>query len=386
MYLNGRFYYTSFSLYHYRYYNCSINQASITKEGMTISPIVGEHEQSKSNQDVESVNFFRTTVEYFPRGLVNYFPNLKALDIENCGLKMICREDLEGLENLEILVLRNNKLRSLPTDLFIGMKKLRVINCYNNMLECLSPKLLEPLVGHLEVVDFRNNTNIDKRFEMLRSALELEKLMLAIKEQENRQQFAEQALLSMAAMWESGRFSDFTIVAGAAESSKEFKVHTFVLAQSEVFAAAFTHEMKEKQEKKMIIDDFSADVVEEMLRFIYTGKVKDESVATAIDLFSLAARFDFKLLKEKAEKILIKNVDESSAYQVYMLGHLHNCEVMKLAAFNVVKKMFPDRKISDSLMNNPESIKNLVDLHKRIHEALAAVEPENQKKKMKRAE
>jgi hypothetical protein len=49
--------------------------------------------------------------------------------------------------------------------------------------------------------------------------------------------------------------------------------------------------MKEKQEKKMIIDDFSANIVEEMLRFMYTGRVTDESMETAIDLFSLAARF-----------------------------------------------------------------------------------------------
>ena len=70
-------------------------------------------------------------------------------------------------------------------------------------------------------------------------------------------------------LYSDQRFCDVTIHTGAAE----FPAHRFVLvARSPVFAAMFSHEMKESLERKVVLDDLSSDLVSCLLRFIYTGE------------------------------------------------------------------------------------------------------------------
>jgi len=60
-------------------------------------------------------------------------------------------------------------------------------------------------------------------------------------------------------MLNAERGSDITLVANDGE---EFPAHSLILAsRSPVFAAMFEHEMKEKKEKRVIIDDLSSEVV-----------------------------------------------------------------------------------------------------------------------------
>lgn len=46
----------------------------------------------------------------------------------------------------------------------------------------------------------------------------------------------------------------------------------FFLARSPVFAAMFEHEMEERKQNRVAIQDVDHEVLKEMLRFIYTGK------------------------------------------------------------------------------------------------------------------
>lgn len=71
---------------------------------------------------------------------------------------------------------------------------------------------------------------------------------------------------------ENGKFSDITLVV----CNKEFKAHKMILAtRSPVFEAMFEHDCKEVQEGKVNIPDVPADAFEELLRYMYTGKVAD---------------------------------------------------------------------------------------------------------------
>ena len=68
-------------------------------------------------------------------------------------------------------------------------------------------------------------------------------------------------------LFQSGKWSDVTLVVG----DTELKAHKLILsARSPVFAALFV----EMQESKVTITDVSADVLQEVLRYIYTGKVE----------------------------------------------------------------------------------------------------------------
>ncbi|CRK90086.1 CLUMA_CG003804, isoform A, partial [Clunio marinus] len=84
-------------------YTCDIHFSAITIPNMNIQSITGTHLEGKSDEDVEAIRFKDTTVNYFPQGLNKIFPNLKTVEIDNCGLKSITQRDLVGLENIRKL-------------------------------------------------------------------------------------------------------------------------------------------------------------------------------------------------------------------------------------------------------------------------------------------
>ena len=69
---------------------------------------------------------------------------------------------------------------------------------------------------------------------------------------------------------ESEKHSDVILLVGG----KKLKAHKNILAaRSPVFAAMFEHECKETEESCVDIVDVDLDVFQELLRYIYTGKV-----------------------------------------------------------------------------------------------------------------
>ena len=75
-------------------------------------------------------------------------------------------------------------------------------------------------------------------------------------------------------LFNAGKFTDVTIV--CQDQGKEFQCHKAILAgRSPVFEAMFSHSMKETQENKVTVEDIDADTFEEMLIFMYSGKVKN---------------------------------------------------------------------------------------------------------------
>jgi BTB/POZ domain len=75
----------------------------------------------------------------------------------------------------------------------------------------------------------------------------------------------------------------------------------------------FKNDMKEAQTGKMTINDFSADAVEGMLKFMYTGENQEKN---SMDLCALASKYDLSKLKSRCEKIILQNIDESNALEV----------------------------------------------------------------------
>jgi Leucine-rich repeat (LRR) protein len=349
-------------------YTCKITEASITKSGTEISSFAGTHLSGKWNDDVTSIYFENTTVQYFPRSLIKIFPNLKVLQIYKCGLREITREDLVGLETLEELYLEENHLTSLPSNLFVGLRKLIRFSFLGNKLKFLNSKLLKQIAENdLQYVDFRLNPSISAFYELPgtnKSVESLQKLMDIIDEKcelpkdKKKEDFVYNFAQGFHELWTSKDYSDFIVVVGGEEESKEFPVHKCVLAmQSEVFAGIFNNDMEEKKTGKMIIEDFSLDAVEGMLSYMYTGDIKE---IIAMDLYAIANKYGVKNLKSATEKIILKSIDGTNALEVFGLAHLHNASRMKRIAFEAMKKMFPDTPLKDELMNKPEILKEIV--------------------------
>lgn len=122
----------------------------------------------------------------------------------------------------------------------------------------------------------------------------------------------------------------------------------------------------------MKIEDISADAVHDFLRYLYTGKLPEPN--NAMDAFALAAKLEVEELKTICGKIICRNVlNNSNAYKIFMLGHIYAAEKLKLAAFNQIKAMFPDAKLPDRLMQEPESLKKLMEHKQDIDDLLRGV-------------
>lgn len=115
--------------------------------------------------------------------------------------------------------------------------------------------------------------------------------------------------------------TDITLLA----NDKKLHAHKSILiARSPVFAAMLANDMKEKIESEIKIQDFNADVLSEMLHFMYTDKVtsiKDHFQ----DLLCVANMYDIQGLKHICEEFMLSELTIENVIQVFMLSESQNC-------------------------------------------------------------
>jgi hypothetical protein len=354
-----------------KYYICEVSSASIINPSTKIKAFVGRHQiggfGSYSNKCVGKIQFYEAKVEYFPHGLNLIFSRLKSLEISNCGLKEISRNDLVGLEDLESLYLNDNQLTYLPKDLFRDMENMKIVQFCRNKLESIDSDMLKPLERNEAIdVNFRSNTKIDAFYRpgASGSVASMAELKRIIDEQFNKpakpvassqenfrndEEFVEFKENFLSQLWQKGSFSDFVIITDGPE---EFHVHKTVLGlRSSAFKEMFENNSDQNELK---IESLEANSVEEFLRYIYTGEIAEK--LNTKEVFALAARFKVETLKRKCEKKILDELDQSNAFKVFNLGQRYSSDEMKIKACEEIKKMFPHIDLPDNMMDQPEEI------------------------------
>ena len=92
-------------------------------------------------------------------------------------------------------------------------------------------------------------------------------------------------------------FADLTI----SVNGKTYPVHRSILAaRSSFFKTMFTSNTREARSNHILINDIEQNVFEEVLHFIYTGKMKNSQMFT-YELLSAADRYDLKDLRSMCE-------------------------------------------------------------------------------------
>ena len=120
----------------------------------------------------------------------------------------------------------------------------------------------------------------------------------------------------------SEEFSDLII---KSKDMKIFKVHKMLLfARSPYFRAALINNMKEKQENIIYLPE-NDNLVEELINYIYTGKVKNIE-SSAKELFIAADKYQLEKLKEKCIYYLFKTVRIENAIDWLTFAKYYNCE------------------------------------------------------------
>ena len=103
--------------------------------------------------------------------------------------------------------------------------------------------------------------------------------------------------------------SDFKIVC----QGHTYNVHkTILVARSDVFAAMLSMENEETKTNQMVIEDFDKDVVQQMVKFIYTGSHnKTETVSP--ELLLLVDKYDLSDLVSHCKKVLADSIKLDNA-------------------------------------------------------------------------
>jgi len=123
----------------------------------------------------------------------------------------------------------------------------------------------------------------------------------------------------------------------------------------------FNHEdVQENKENQMKIVEFSAEAVREFLCFIYT-KTEPENSRNAMELYALATKYEVPSLLSIAEYLILDSINNENAYEVLVLGNLHNSDDLKDDAFDEIKKQFTDVELPESLKDRPDDLKVMID-------------------------
>ncbi|XP_073837828.1 protein roadkill-like [Musca autumnalis] len=126
----------------------------------------------------------------------------------------------------------------------------------------------------------------------------------------------------------SKEFSDVTVVA---QDGTEFKAHKAIIcARSEVFAVMFRIDMEESKTNRLRIDDMDAEVVEEMLKYMYTGG--DIPKKLAEELFIAANKYSLLDLQTLCENILLETMEVETVADILLLADRHTNKRLKTMA------------------------------------------------------
>lgn len=116
---------------------------------------------------------------------------------------------------------------------------------------------------------------------------------------------------------------------------QEIKAHKVVLAaRSPVFRKMFATNMKESKSNEVVISDISYDTFEEMLFFIYSGKVTSDFPTLVMDLFAASHKYQVEDLKKLCETEISENLSEENARDVLVFADIYDCDK------NLIKEAF----------------------------------------------
>ena len=136
----------------------------------------------------------------------------------------------------------------------------------------------------------------------------------------------------LVSLFHDSKLTDVTIVC----KDREFQCHKAVLAgRSTVFEAMFTHEMKEKKDSKVDIQDMDEDTLRDMLVFMYSGRVGNLE-GKAASLMSAGEKYDLKELKKICEEYLCFNLNLDNVLDMLILADFHSASNLRSLALKFI--------------------------------------------------
>jgi len=166
--------------------------------------------------------------------------------------------------------------------------------------------------------------------------------------------------------------SDFVVKT----DSKAIKCHKFKLSwNSEVFDKMFQcSDYNENQKGEIVIEDYDDDTVEDFVKFMYNGKLEDETRYTT-ELLSMAHKYQVEAMMNTCSNYIAANVTKENVAQVWLVSEA--CEIPTLikAVHVFLADNWNSKKecdgIVDVIKNHPEYMLELFShvIHKEAEES-----------------
>ena len=140
---------------------------------------------------------------------------------------------------------------------------------------------------------------------------------------------------NMEEVFKVAKFTDVTIDC----QGKQFPCHKAILAgRSPVFDAMFSPNFKEGIENKVEVVDVSADILEEILHFIYSGEVRDLNKQRTKHLLIAAEKYNLVDLKLLCEESLCINMTVENVLDLIEIADLHDAANLRATALKFIGK------------------------------------------------
>uniref|UniRef100_A0A914Q492 BTB domain-containing protein n=1 Tax=Panagrolaimus davidi TaxID=227884 RepID=A0A914Q492_9BILA len=138
---------------------------------------------------------------------------------------------------------------------------------------------------------------------------------------------------------------DFTV----AVDGNEITAHKWVLAlRSPVFAKMFESGMNEAKEHKVVIKDFSFEIVEKAVKLCYhQNLVKHTTFEEKMKLLQFFDKYDIQILKNDFEKYLISVINEFTVCKLTNAALISNALKLKMKCTEFLRECMNTKPICD---------------------------------------
>jgi len=138
---------------------------------------------------------------------------------------------------------------------------------------------------------------------------------------------------------------------------KVFNCHKFILkARSPVFNAMFQADMKEGNSREVNIDNIDPKVLEDMLHFIYTGKIPNND-ELAKDLLVAANYYQLEKLKTTCEENLCMGLERNNCIEFLVFADTYAATKLRKRSLEMAAKnlsvLLKTHEWKEDLLNNP---------------------------------
>ncbi|XP_055387024.1 actin-binding protein IPP [Condylostylus longicornis] len=169
-------------------------------------------------------------------------------------------------------------------------------------------------------------------------------------------QYSLKLLSNFNSLRQANRFCDIILI-GSVET-KKFPAHRAVLsAASEYFEAMFRPELGlcEGKQKAVVLPTIDSEVLNNLLDFIYTGKV-DINQSNVQELLAAADMLQLHEVVEGCCEFLCRELHCTNALGILRFAETHNCHNLLKAAMNFICLNFPAITQEDEFLDTPQNL------------------------------